>query len=90
MRLKWIGSDPNSRNGNSPALYKTDRVDRETWGVQGWIIDDPEAQADVRRCASNETVVEVPTEVLELYRRQRSPLRRLAHRIRGGQFRGGQ
>jgi len=85
MRLTWIGSDPNSRSGNSPALYKTDRADRSTWGVQGWLITDPDAQADIRRCAPNETVVEVPEEILEMYRRHRSPLRRLTRWLRGGQ-----
>lgn len=71
MRLHYIGKDPESRTGNSPALYKTDRTDRATWAMQGWVIDDPEANGDVRGLAPNETVVEVPEEILEMYVEQR-------------------
>lgn len=70
MRLHYIGKDPESRSGQCPALYRTERTDRLTWVVQGWQLD-AEAQGDLRDLAPNEGAIEVPEEVLELYVQQR-------------------
>jgi hypothetical protein len=65
MRLTYLGKTGGSNEGSCPALYRTDRG---TYVVQGKLITDPAALADVRDLADDETVVEVPADVLELYR----------------------
>ncbi|MFC4056680.1 hypothetical protein ACFOWE_00085 [Planomonospora corallina] len=65
MRLAFIGKTGGSNEGSCPALYKTDRG---TYVVQGKRITDPQALADVRDLADDELVVEVPADVLALYR----------------------
>lgn len=69
MRLTFIGKDAGSQVDDCPALYRTDRG---TWVVQGWNVTDPDAIADLRQLAPNETVVEVPESVLEHYIRERA------------------
>ena len=59
MRLTFLGTD--SEGGKCPTLYKTDRG---TIVVQGYKVTDPDALADVRDLADNETVVEIPRELL--------------------------
>ncbi|MDA8371982.1 MAG: hypothetical protein M0026_19235 [Nocardiopsaceae bacterium] len=59
MRLTFLGTD--SENGKCPTLYKTDRG---TIVVQGYTVTDAEAMNDVRDLADNETLVEVPRELL--------------------------
>ena len=59
MRLEFLGTD--SRDGECPTLYRTDRG---TSVVQGYKVTDPEALADLRDLAEDETVVEVPAELL--------------------------
>lgn len=59
MRLTFVGS--NSSGGNCPTVYQTDR---DTIVVQGWKVEDSEALADLRDLAPNETVVEIPRELL--------------------------
>lgn len=59
MRLTFLGTD--SEDGHCPTLYKTDRG---TIVVQGYKINDPEAMGDVRDLAENETLVEIPRELL--------------------------
>lgn len=54
--------------GSCPALYRTDRG---TYVVQGKVIIDPQALADVRDLANDEGIVEVPADVLDLYRGER-------------------
>ena len=59
MRLAFLGTD--SEGGKCPTLYRTD------WGtivVQGYKVTDAEALGDVRDLAENETLVEVPRELL--------------------------
>ncbi|MEU4331341.1 hypothetical protein AB0F67_36200 [Nonomuraea dietziae] len=63
MRLQFLGKTGNSGSGDCPALYRTDRG---TYVVQGKIVTDPDALADVRDLADDETVVEVPADVLAL------------------------
>ncbi|GAA3754679.1 hypothetical protein [Salinactinospora qingdaonensis] len=59
MRMTFLGTD--SENGKCPTLYKTDRG---TLIVQGYKVTDTEALGDVRDLADNETLVEIPRELL--------------------------
>ncbi|WP_449061232.1 hypothetical protein [Planomonospora algeriensis] len=68
MRLTFLGKTGGSNEGSCPALYKTDRG---TYVVQGKIVTDPHALADVRDLADDETLVEVPADVLALARESR-------------------
>lgn len=44
MRLTLVAGDPESNPNNSPTLYKTDRG---SWVVQGWVVTDPDALAEL-------------------------------------------
>lgn len=55
MRLRFLGT--NSEQGTCPAVYETDRG---TFVVQGKLITDPEALADLVNVAPDETAVEIP------------------------------
>jgi hypothetical protein len=66
VRAYFLGSDPTSQYGSSPSAYSTDRSDRVTFLLQGWVVSDPEALADVGELPSGEGLVEVPIEVLRL------------------------
>ncbi|GAB3687888.1 hypothetical protein [Nocardiopsis oceani] len=68
MRLEFLGTD--SRDGDCPTLYRTDRG---TIVVQGYKVTDPEALADLRDLAENETVVEVPEKLLRFADKEKSP-----------------
>ena len=59
MRLTFLGTD--SEGGKFPTLYRTDRG---TIVVQGYKVTDTEALGDVRDLADNETLVEIPRELL--------------------------
>lgn len=59
MRLKFLGTD--SEGGKCPTLYRTDRG---TIVVQGYKVTDSEALGDIRDLAENETLVEIPHELL--------------------------
>jgi hypothetical protein len=63
MRLTFLGT--NSDNGNCPTLYETDR---DTYVVQGWVVTDPEALADLRDVLPGETFVEIPRELVRFAR----------------------
>jgi hypothetical protein len=64
VRAYFLGADPTSQYGSSPTLYATDRSDRVTFLLQGWVVTDPEALADVGGIPHGEGLVEVPIEVL--------------------------
>lgn len=64
MRAYFLGADPTSQYGSSPAAYATDRSDRVTFLLQGWVVTDREALADVGEIPPGEGLVEVPIEVL--------------------------
>lgn len=40
MRARFLGTDPDSQEGQSPTLFATDRIDRSTFIAQGWTDDD--------------------------------------------------
>jgi hypothetical protein len=41
MHVRFLGTDPESQEGQSPTLFATDRTDRKTYIAQGWIVTDP-------------------------------------------------
>lgn len=63
MRLTYLGKATDSGKNGCPALYATDRG---TYVVQGKIVIDPDAIADLRDLADDESCVEVPADVLRL------------------------
>ncbi|GAA4573748.1 hypothetical protein [Planotetraspora kaengkrachanensis] len=65
MRLTFLGKTGGSNEGGCPALYLTDRG---TYVVQGVKVEDAQALADVRDLAPDETLVEIPADVLLLHR----------------------
>jgi hypothetical protein len=70
MRARFLGIDPHSQEGQSPTLFATDRTDRITYIAQGWKVTDPEALVDVGPIPDNETVIEIPEDVLKMYARR--------------------
>lgn len=70
MRITFLGKDPESQEGQSPALFATDRADRVTYIAQGWKVTDPQALADVGNVPDHETLIEIPEDVLKMYARR--------------------
>jgi hypothetical protein len=68
MRATFLGKDPESRDGESPTLFATNRADRKTYIVQGWVVTDPQALADIGDVPNGETIIEVPEDVLRFAR----------------------
>ncbi|MGH3572799.1 MAG: hypothetical protein ACRDUW_13350, partial [Pseudonocardiaceae bacterium] len=67
MRVKFLGKDPGSFEGNSPTLFATDRTDRKTYIAQGWIVTDPQALAEIGPVPEGEAIIEIPEDVLKFY-----------------------
>ncbi|MFI6458107.1 hypothetical protein ACIBF6_41985 [Streptosporangium amethystogenes] len=63
MRLTFIGKDPDSNPTGSPTVYRTDRG---SWVVQGWIITDPEAIAQMD-IPLGEVACEIPDRMLQFF-----------------------
>ena len=55
---------PDSQEGQSPMLFATDRTDRKTYIVQGWIVTDPVALAELGEVPPGEARIEIPADVL--------------------------
>jgi hypothetical protein len=51
-------------NGGSPSLWTTDRNDRRTCIVRGWIVTDPEALAALGQVPDGELDIEIPAELI--------------------------
>lgn len=66
MRLRYIGKTAESEKIGCPALYARDRG---SFVVQGKMVTDPQAIADLRDLANDEFYVEVPADVLRLAER---------------------
>lgn len=66
MRLTFIGKDPDSNPTGSPTVYRTDR---ETWVVQGWMVTDSDALAQMG-IPDGETAVEIPDRMIEFFRQE--------------------
>ncbi len=64
MRLKLIAGDPQSNPTNSPTLYRTDRG---SWLVQGWVVSDAGALAEMN-IPDGETVVEIPDRMIPFFK----------------------
>jgi hypothetical protein len=64
MHVRFIGKDPESQEGQSPTLFATDRTDRKTYIVQGWVVTDPVALAELGDVPPGEARIEVPADVL--------------------------
>jgi hypothetical protein len=69
MRLRLIGSDPDSNPTNSPTVYRTDRG---SWVVQGWVVTDREALAQMR-IPDGETCVEIPDRMIPFFEAASDP-----------------
>jgi hypothetical protein len=70
MHIKFLGKDPESQVGNSPTLFATDRTDRKTYIVQGWIVKDPEALAELGDIPAGEAIIEIPADILRFAEEQ--------------------
>jgi len=66
MRLTFVGRDPDSNPTGSPTVYRTDR---ESWVVQGWMVTDPEALAQID-IPAGESAVEIPDRMIQFFRRE--------------------
>lgn len=64
MHLTFIGKDPDSNPTGSPAAYRTDRA---SWVVQGWLVTDSEALAQMD-IPDGEGCVEIPDSVVQFFR----------------------
>jgi hypothetical protein len=67
MRARFLGTDPDSQEGQSPTLFATDRTDRTTYIAQGWVVTDPQVLADVGDVPLGEAIIEIPEDVLKFY-----------------------
>jgi hypothetical protein len=64
MRIRFVAKDPDSVPDQSPTLYKTER---DSWLVQGWVVTDPSALAEMN-IPEGETVVEIPDRLVPFFR----------------------
>ncbi|MEV0621668.1 hypothetical protein AB0I81_50635 [Nonomuraea sp. NPDC050404] len=62
MKIRFLGST--SDGGGCPAVYDTDR---RTLIVQGKIVTDPDALGSLVNLDSDETVVEIPIELMKFF-----------------------
>ena len=67
MRITFIGKDPDSNPTGSPTVYRTDRG---SWVVQGWVVTDSEALAQMD-IPEGETCVEIPDRILQFFKEGR-------------------
>jgi len=65
MHVRFIAKDPESQTGQSPTLFATDRADRKTYVVQGWVVTDPDALAGVGELPPGEAIIEVPADLFK-------------------------
>ncbi len=63
MRIRFVAKDPDSVPDQSPTLYKTDR---NSWLVQGWVVTDSSALAEMN-IPEGETVVEIPGRLVRFF-----------------------
>jgi hypothetical protein len=67
MRLTFIGKDPDSNPTGSPTVYRTDRG---SWVVQGWMVTDQSALAEMN-IPDGESCVEIPDRMLQFFKEGR-------------------
>lgn len=63
MKLRHLGTDPDSVPDQSPSVYETDR---DTYVVQGWKVTDHEA-LDSMRIPDHERVIEIPKRLMQFF-----------------------
>jgi hypothetical protein len=66
MRLTFVGKDPDSVLEGSPTVYRTESGN---WVVQGWVVTDPEALAQMD-IPEGETAVEIPHRIVHFFGRE--------------------
>jgi hypothetical protein len=59
-----MGKDPESNPTGSPTVYRTDR---ESWVVQGWVVADQDALAQMD-IPAGESCVEIPDRMIQFFR----------------------
>jgi hypothetical protein len=64
MRLTLVGTDPTSNPTGSPTVYRTDQ---KSWVVQGWVVTDADALAQMR-IPEGETAVEIPDRIVHFFK----------------------
>ncbi len=68
MRLTFVGKDPESNPTGSPTVYRTDRG---SWVVQGWVVTDQLALAQMD-IPDGETCVEIPDRMIQFFKEDRA------------------
>jgi hypothetical protein len=63
MRLTLIGKDPESNPTGSPTVYRTDHA---SWVVQGWVVTDVAALAQME-IPKGEGCVEIPDRLIQFF-----------------------
>ena len=63
MELTFVAKDPGAEPSGSPTLYRTDRG---SWLVQGWVVSDPQALAEMN-IPEGETCVEIPDRLVPFF-----------------------
>jgi len=66
VRLTFVAKDPESNPTGSPTLYRTDRG---TWIVQGWLLMDLAALAQMD-IPEGEGCVEIPDRMIQFFRQE--------------------
>jgi len=66
VHLTFVGKDPTSNPTGSPTIYRTDRG---SWVVQGWVVTDPDALAEMD-IPEGETCVEIPDRMIPFFMRK--------------------
>lgn len=63
MHLTLIAKDPESNPTGSPTVYRTDRA---SWIVQGWVVTDADALAQMN-IPEGENCVEIPDRMIQFF-----------------------
>jgi hypothetical protein len=58
--MKYLGKDPNSTNGDCPAVWDNG----DTYIVQGWRVTDAAVLAEVGQMPDHEFVIEIPKRLM--------------------------
>jgi len=69
MALRFLGKDPDSRDGDCPSLWD----DGDTYVLQGWRVSDPAVIAQLLETAGqnhvpeHETLIRIPKRMMPLF-----------------------
>ena len=63
MKITFVAKDPDSEPSGSPTLYRTDR---QSWVVQGWVVNDPAVLAAMA-IPQGEACVEIPERLVPFF-----------------------